>query len=307
MLAIVNTPQGPQPVEIRDVPEPQPKPNEALVEVRAFGLNRGELTLLRTRPEGWRPGQDIAGVVVRRAEDGSGPNVGARVVALVDSGGWAQLAAAPTARMTELPENVSFADAATLPVAGITALRTLRFGGLLLGKRVVVTGAAGGVGQFAVQLADRAGAYVTAVAANTERGEEARELGADEVISGMGQLQGLHDLILESVGGDSLKHAVEHIAPDGTIVMFGMSSGQPTEISFRDFVGHANARIQSFFSYLSGPPESFGADLRVLVSLVARGELKPRIGFQGSWRDLARAAQQLGERQLAGKAVFFVD
>ncbi len=73
MLAIVNTPKGSAPVELREVPEPQPAPNEALVEVRAFSLNRGELRLFQIRPEGWRPGQDISGVVLRAAADGSGP------------------------------------------------------------------------------------------------------------------------------------------------------------------------------------------------------------------------------------------
>ena len=70
MLAVVNTPEGTAPVEIREVPEPQPAPNEALVEVRAFSLNRGELRLLQIRPEGWRPGQDISGVVLRAAAGG---------------------------------------------------------------------------------------------------------------------------------------------------------------------------------------------------------------------------------------------
>src|SRR6266478_7323842 len=106
MLALVNTPSGTGPVEIREVPEPAPAPNEALVEVRAFSLNRGELRLFRIRPEGWRPGQDISGVVVQPAADGSGPKAGARVVALTDNAGWAQHAAVPAHRMAVLPHNV---------------------------------------------------------------------------------------------------------------------------------------------------------------------------------------------------------
>src|SRR6185295_1255581 len=73
MLAIVNTPGGAEPVAVREVAEPELQPNEALVAVQAFSLNRGELRLFQVRPEGWRPGQDIAGVVVRQAADGSGP------------------------------------------------------------------------------------------------------------------------------------------------------------------------------------------------------------------------------------------
>ena len=128
MLALVNTPNGTAPVELREVPEPAPAANEAVVEVHAFSLNRGELRLMQVRPEGWRPGQDIGGVVSRPAADGSGPKTGIRVVALTDNGGWAQRVAAPTHRLAALPENVRFEEAAALPVAGLTALRTLRHG-----------------------------------------------------------------------------------------------------------------------------------------------------------------------------------
>src|SRR6266567_3508255 len=99
VLAVVNTPSAPMPVELREVAEPEPAAGEAIVEVHAFSVNRGELALLGIRPEGWRPGQDVAGVVVKAAADGSGPMEGTRVVALADGGGWAQRVAAPTARM----------------------------------------------------------------------------------------------------------------------------------------------------------------------------------------------------------------
>src|SRR6476646_8822627 len=163
MLALVTTPNGTAPVELREVPEPQPQRNEALVAVHAFSLNRGELRSVRNNGVGWVPGQDVAGVVLKQAEDGNGPPAGARVVALTDEFGWAQRVAVASHRMAVLPDTVGFAQAATLPVAGLTALRTLRHGAPLLGKRVLITGAAGGVGTLAVQLAARSGARVTAV------------------------------------------------------------------------------------------------------------------------------------------------
>jgi len=199
MLALVTTPNSAAPVELHDVREPQPAPNEALVEVRAFSLNRGELRLFQIRPEGWAPGQDISGVVVQSAANGSGPKAGARVVALTDNAGWAQYAAVPAHRMAVLPDNVRFEDAAALPVAGLTALRTLRHGAPLLGKRVLVTGAAGGVGHLATQLAPRSGARVTAVVSSAERGRHLR--GADEIVEGIDKAQGQFALILESAGG----------------------------------------------------------------------------------------------------------
>src|SRR5258706_9810551 len=307
MLAFVNTPSAPLPVELREVAEPQPAADEALVEVHAFSLNRGELFLLAMRPEGWRLGQDVAGVVVQAAADGSGPKEGTRVVALVDGGGWAQRVAAPTARMAALPDNVSFASAATLPVSGLTALRTVRLGGALLGRRVLITGAAGGVGSFAVQLAALAGAEVTGVVGRPERATHLTERGAHTVVTNIQEATGLFDLILESVGGASLAAAIRLVAPEGTLVMFGNSSGEDTTISFQSFVGHHGARLTPFFSYLAGPPASFGADLAVLVSLIEAGKLTPPIGLEDSWHNFGPATTALRDRQVQGKAVFHVD
>src|SRR6201981_819856 len=179
MLAVVNTPSGPEPVAIREVAEPAPKPNEALVAVHAFSLNRGELRLFQVRAEGWRPGADTAGVVLRAAADGSGPAAGARIVALCDWEGWAERAAVPSHRIAPLADNVASAAAAAWPVAGLTALRALRHGAPLLAKRVLITGAAGGVGHLATQVAARSGAHVTAVVGGAERGQHV--LGADAI------------------------------------------------------------------------------------------------------------------------------
>ena len=306
MLALVNTPSAPIPVELNEVPEPVPQPDEAIVEVHAFSLNRGELALLAGRPQGWRPGQDVAGVIVQPAADGSGPDQGTRVVAWVDGAGWSQRVAAPTARMAALPDNVGFASAATLPVAGVTALRALRQGGFLLGQRVLITGAAGGVGRFAVQLATLAGAEVTGVVSSSDRAAGLTELGATALVSNVREADSLFDLILESAGGASLSGAISKVAPGGTIVVFGNSSREETSISFSDFAGHAFARIIPFFVYLSGTPASMGEDLAKLVSMVASGKLKPEIGLEDSWHNVYKAAAALRDRKVNGKAVFRV-
>jgi len=282
-------------------------PSEAIMEVHAFSLNRGALVLLANRPEGWRPGQDIAGVVVQPAADGSGPAKGTRVVALVDGAGWSQRVAAPTARMAALPENVSFASAATLPVAGLTALRTLRQGGPLLAQRVLITGAAGGVGSFAVQLASLAGAEVTGVVSHSDRASGLYDLGASALVANIQEAEGLFDLILESAGGSSLAGAISKVAPGGTIVVFGNSSREQTPISFPNFAGHASARLLAFFIYESGTPASMGVDLAKLVSLVAAGKLTPEIGLEDSWHNVYRATTALRERKVNGKAVFHID
>ena len=303
MLAVVNTPGGAEPVAIREVPEPAPKPNEALVAVHAFSLNRGELRLFQMRPEGWRPGQDIAGVVLRQAADGSGPAAGTRIVALTDWEGWAERAAVPTNRIAPIADNVSFVPAAALPVAGLTALRTLRHGAPLPGKRVLITGAAGGVGNLAVQLAVNSGARVTAVVGSAERAKVLDGFGATEIVTSIEQAQGRFELILEAAGGASLTAAIERIEPKGIIVVYGNSSGEPTPIDFRMFGEHQNARIQAFHYFTCEPEEHFGPDLELLASLVADGSLKPAV-VEHNWRELPRVGPLLRERRIPGKAVF---
>jgi NADPH:quinone reductase-like Zn-dependent oxidoreductase len=307
MLGLVNTPNGVAPVELRELPEPRPLRNEALVEVRAFSLNRGELRSFRNNEEGWVPGQDVAGIVLRQAEDGSGPPAGTRVVALTDEFGWAQRVAVPGHRMAPLPDNVSFAQAATLPVAGLTALRTLRHGAPLLGRRVLITGAAGGVGTIAVQLAARSGARVTAVVGRPERAAGMKELGAADVIQGIDNVQGRFALILESAGGASFARAIQLVEAKGTVVVYGNSSGEPTTVTFADFRGAQNTRVQSFHYFTSEAEDRFAPDLALLVSLIAEGSLKPQIGVERSWRDIAQVPEQLRERRVSGKAVLLVD
>jgi NADPH:quinone reductase-like Zn-dependent oxidoreductase len=301
MRALVNTANPDQPVEIRDVPEPSPAPNEVLVEVRAMAINRGELRLIASRPDGWRPGQDIAGVVARAAADGSGPHAGDRVVAMVDQAGWSERAAAPISRLAVIPDNVSFEAAATLPVAGLTALRALRVGGPLLGRRVMVTGAAGGVGHFATQLASRAGARVTGIVSRAARGADLGKLPGVSLAVDYDDLEGPFDLILESVGGASLAASIRSVTENGDVVVFGNSSGEETPLSFRDLRGLA--RVHAFHVYATGEPPTFGEDLGLLASLIGNGDLQPRVGYQGSWNNPRPALDALRDREIEGKAV----
>src|SRR2546423_10576815 len=158
MFTVIKAPGGAERIGFSQVEAPVAAAKQVLGGGRASPVNRGELGLLDARPAGWRPGQDIAGTVAAAAADASGPAVGARVVGRVEGGGWAEQVAVDVGEVAVLPDEVSFADAATLPVAGVTALRTLRLGGNLLGQRVLVTAASGAVGRFQVELAAAGGA-----------------------------------------------------------------------------------------------------------------------------------------------------
>ncbi len=309
MRALVAAPGAPGGIELRDVPDPEPGPNQAVVEVRAVSLNRGECVTLRQQTEeGWRPGWDLAGVVVKQAADGTGPAAGARVVGWVNGGSWAERVAVRTDHMAELPEGLAFDLAATLPVAGLTALGTLARGGALLGKRVAVTGAAGGVGRFAVQLGDRGGAHVTAIVGRPERAEGLAKLGADDVVVGLEPEGEPFDLVLESAGGGSLAASIARLAPEGIVVSFGNSSNETTSFDPRVLYRKGGVRIEGYFVTWELLHGRIGAkELSYLASLAATGELESRIDLRVSWRDAASAVDALLERRVAGKAILTID
>jgi NADPH:quinone reductase len=305
MLAIVRSSHHDPPVEITELPEPTPAHDEALIEVHASSLNRGELDLLAVRHDGWRPGEDLAGVVTRAASDGSPPAAGTRVVGLIEGGAWGQVVAAPTARLAALPDEVEFAAAAVLPLAGLTALRTVRLAGPVVGRELLVTGAGGGVGHLTVQLAAHAGAFVTAQAPN-ERRDDLAAYGATAVIERLHDAEQQFDVILDGLGGAALKEAVALIKPGGTIVLYGGVIAAPAELTIFDFIGHENATIRSFLSYASRDEASIGFDLNVLARLVAGGALRPAIGLELPFERVPELITAFAAGNVVGKAVLSV-
>ena len=309
MRALVAAPGASGGIELREVADPEPGPSQALVEVRGVSLNRGECVTLRQQTEdGWRPGWDLSGVVVRQAADGTGPAAGARVVGWVNGESWAERAAVRTDHCAELPSDLTFDVAATLPVAGLTALGTLARRGALLGRRVAITGAAGGVGRFAVQLAHRGGAHVTAIVGRPERAEGLAELGADEVVIGLEPLGEPFDLVVESVGGASLASAIHRIAAEGLIVSIGNSSDEATSFDSRMLYRKGSPRIDGFFVTWELLHGRIGSEeLSYLAALAATGGLESRIDLRVSWRDAAGAIDALLERRVDGKADLTID
>ncbi len=292
-------------IHLVEAEEPAPGLGRAVIAVDAFSLNRGELLLLEREAAGWRPGKDVAGSVLAACTDGSGPAVGSRVVAHLDGSGWAEEVAVPADRLAELPDNVSSTDAATLPLAGLTALRLLRVVGPLYGRTVLLTGAAGGVGHFFVELAAAQGARVTAVVASEERGRRLVELGAHDVVTEVELARGPFDVGLDSVGGSSTQAVLQRLTDAGTLVWFGQASKTPPTLDFFDWTGGTSATIRKFH-YLDGA-DGVADDLATLVDLTAAGRLTPEIGFLGDWSRTGDALEELAARRLRGNAVLTIN
>src|SRR6516162_2526451 len=307
--AVVVDPSSPQGLGLKPVELAPASPDEVTVRVTAISLNRGEVRRATSQGQpGDRPGWDFVGVVEESAANGSGPPIGTRIVGMLPSGAWAERVRAPSHSVASLPERVTDAQAATLPVAGLTALHALRQGGLLLGRKVLVDGASGGVGHLACQLAAAAGAFVwghvrrdeyrTAVAEWCgERVVVSRELAAAKP-------HGPFWLILDSVGGSSLGAALGMLQPNGTCVVFGVSAESTAAIEGREFFATGGTRLYGltlFHELMS--VERAGIGLRLLAELIAANKLRPRIAVETQWGEIGTVAQRLIDRDFTGKAV----
>jgi NADPH2:quinone reductase len=242
---------------------------------------------------------------VRPAADGSGPAVGSRVVGHPPSGGWAEYVVVPTDALTEIPDAIPTAGAAVLPLAGLTAVRLLRAAGAITGRRMLLTGASGGVGHYVVELAVAAGAEITAVSASAERGGRLAELGA-RVVTDIADVEDTFDLVLESVGGDVLPAALARLAPRGTLIWFGQASRTPSTVDFFDFFAGPESGTIRHFHYADADV-SFGADLALLVRLVGTGRLHPEIGRTADWSATPAVLDDLRNRRVRGNAVLTID
>jgi NADPH:quinone reductase len=291
-------------LRLGDAPDPDPAAHEVLVRVAATSLNFGEVShAIANAPDGTVLGWDAAGVVERAAADGSGPAVGTPVVTLAGAGAWAELRAVPTGLVGAVPAAADLGAISTVPVAGATALRALHRIGPLLGRHVLVTGATGGVGRFAVQLAHLGGARVTATTGDPQRhGDALRALGADDVLTDPAELAGPVDGVVDVVGGPHLVAAYDRLDAGGTLVSVGNSTGRGQDFPARGFSGEAghDRSIASF--HLMGCL-GLRRDIEWLAAAVATGRLDAPVSWRGSWAEAADAVAALLERRLHGKAV----
>jgi NADPH:quinone reductase-like Zn-dependent oxidoreductase len=214
----------------------------------------------------------------------------------------------PKNALAVLPDKVTFSQAATFPVAGLTALLALGKSGPILGKRVLVTGATGGVGDFAVQLARLGGAHVTASVRRADQVPGVRTLGAHDVIVGDEIPRSpKHDLIIDSVGGKTLGSALAALERAGVCVTLGVSASAEATFDVREFFVTGRTTLYGFYLFTEFGNEPASVGLKRLAEFVAAGQLMPHISLERPWKEIGQVAQDLMARRFPGKAVLVLD
>ncbi|MFE9371280.1 zinc-binding dehydrogenase [Streptomyces sp. NPDC006711] len=309
MRALLVDRSAPAGLRLGQTPDPEPAPHQALIRVAATSFNHGEIRhVLENAPDGAVLGWDAAGIVEQAAADGSGPAVGTPVTTLGPDGAWAELRAVDTGLIGTAPAGTDPGAISTIPVAGATALRALHRIGPLLGKRVLVTGATGGTGRYAVQLARLGGAHVIACTGNPEAyGDGLRALGAHEVVAEPGVLGVPVDGVVDLVGGRQLVDAYQVLAERGTLVAVGHAAGESEHFPFGALFGDQGRHDRSIATFFLLGCTGLAPDLAWLSARVFAGELDPQISWRGSWGKAAEAAEALLGRRLHGKAVLELD
>lgn len=310
MKALVAAPDAEGWLAFGDVAGPAPDSNEAVIAVTAFSLNRGEVNRARNGEQGQQIGWDVAGRIVRPAADGSGPPEGARVVGFSKRmQGWAERLALPTTDFAAIPDGVSDIDAATLPVAGLTALYALERCERLLADRVLITGATGGVGHFACQLAHAMGAKPVALLRRPDHTAAVEATGAEVVVSEDGSA--LDDLpkfrsIVDGVGGPLFAKLLDAMDAGGRIVTYGVSGGAEAPMPLRNLLFSGDGRVDGFHLYRESEKETAAKGLARLMSMLLDGRLKTEVTLTSDWTGTPEAARGLIDRAYLGKAVMTI-
>lgn len=294
-------------LSLAEVSDPVPALDEVLVRVEAVSLNHGEVKGATGPgvPDGTVVGWDAAGVVVAAAADGSGPAAGTPVVTLGAGAGWAELRAVPARMLGAVPDSADLGAVSTIPVAGLTAVHVLRRMGQLVGRRLMITGASGGVGRYAIQLAARAGAQVVAISGDPAQADGLRELGAHEVHADPAEVDRPVFGVLDNVGGRQMVDAFAAVQAGGVLVNVGRASGGAAVFPPEALLateGRHDRSIRTFF-LLADPAADLSADLTWLAAEIAAGRIDPGISWRGPWARYDDAAQALLDRRLHGKAV----
>lgn len=308
---------GPEAVEVGEVPDPTADDRQVLIEVRAAGVAFPDVLQSRglyqyKAPLPFVPGSEVGGVV-RAAPSGSGLAPGQRVAGFCMNGGFAELAVCRPELTFAIPDDVSFAEAAGLPLNYLTVHFALVRRGRLDGDRtVLVHGAGGGVGTAAIQLAAALGARVIAVVSSEVKAEVARAAGAADVVPVAGFLPAVReltggrgvDLVVDPVGGDRFTDSLRALAPEGVLLVIGFTGGEiPTVKVNRLLLNNIAVVGVGWGAFALARPGYPREQWEALAPLVASGALRPPIGARYALDDVAAALTAIENRTATGKVV----
>jgi NADPH2:quinone reductase len=316
---------GPESLQLVDVPEPEPHhmltPGEGVVvDVRAAAVSFPDVLqtrgLYQYKPDmPFVPGAEVAGIV-RSAPDGSGLSSGDRVAAFTALSGMAEVAVAPAFMTFPLQEKLDFAQGAALILNYHTAYFALKLRGRLReGERVLVHGAAGGVGTAAIQVAKGLGANTVAVVSSDEKERVAREAGADDVVRSDDPWReqvveltgGGVDVVIDPVGGDRFTDSLRSLREDGRVVVVGFTGGAIPEVKVNRLLLRNTAVVGAGWgAYAMSRPSLNGEIAGALDQMVADGIVNPVVGARFPLARGAEAMKLIDERRATGKVVLDV-
>ena len=316
MRAFVVSDHGVAP-QVEDVAEPSPGPGQVLVRIHACGLNFGDLLIIKgtyqdTPPLPFTLGMEIAGVVEALGEGVTSPAVGTRVAVFEGAGGLAEAGVFSAERCVEIPDTMPFEEAAGFIVAyGTSHLALTDRAHLKTGERLLVLGAAGGVGLTAVELGAAMGAEVIAVARGTQKLAVAKAAGATHVLDSetadiRAEVKALGgaDVVYDAVGGDGFKAAMRSTNPGGRIIVIGFASGDVPQIPANHLLVKNIDAIGFYWGgYLKWAPERLAGSLADLMGMYEAGQLTPHIGATRPLAETAEALELLRSRKVSGKVV----
>jgi NADPH2:quinone reductase len=305
MRALVADPTASPALSLADVPEPSPGPGELLVGMEATSVNRGEIRTAGKQPPGTIIGWDVAGTVAAVGGGVTSFDVGERVLALSPAGGaFAERVVVPVSWAAPLPAACDFVTAAALPVAGVTAVGILRLARVHAGDRVLITGAAGGVGLFAVQLALQAKATVTGQAGSEQRAARVRDLGAEALVHpGDGsRVEGEFDVVVDGIGGPMVGPLLDATAAGGRVVVFGNSADAESTFRVERFYSKG-VTIFGFRVFTSVPSAQGVKDMANLADQAAAGTLEVTVQATAPLADALPLIRDLYDRKVTGKVV----
>ena len=311
----VLTPTGPSDVQIRDVEEPVPGPDDVLVEVHRVGISFPDLLLSKgkyqLKPEPpFTLGVDFAGTVI----SGPGFEPGQRVAGVNAYGGAAERVANPAMFTFALPDSVSYDEGAALPMNYLTAQFALaERGRLQAGETVLVHGAAGGVGTATIQVAKGYGARTIAVVSSEAKAAVAKQAGAHETVlvdgfkdAVMGLTGGRGvDVVLDVVGGDVFTDSLRVLGTQGRLLVVGFASGQaiPEVKVNRLLLNNVDVRGVGWGAYAMTRPGYMQQQWAELLPMMESGTVKPPIGATYDLADFGRALTDMEDRRTLGKSV----